>query len=115
MALAHPGRNGISIADLPVQALFRLPHRRRNPGVHITYQVSHLIHVSWLKPRFFDILGVFVGYNPIKFVTIPKRVLDEVDVVSDPDIDAFFLDELAAEGIFFQISSLEIRSEASVT
>jgi len=56
-----------------------------------------------------------VGYNPIKFVTIPKRVLDEVDVVSDPDIDAFFLNEFAAEGIFFQISSFEVRSEASVT
>ena len=101
MALANPSRDGIPIANFPIQAFFRLSHRCSNSGIYITHQLPHLIHVSWSKPRFLDIFGIFVCYNPVELVAISKRVLDEVDIVSDPDVDAFFLNEFAAEWILF--------------
>src|SRR5882724_3758715 len=103
MALANPSRDWISVANLPVQTFLRLPHRSTNSRVYILYQLSHRVHVSRLKPRFLDILGIFMRYNPVELVTIPKSVLDEMNVVSDPNVDAFFFNEFAAKWIFFEI------------
>lgn len=53
--------------------------------------------------------------DPVELVTIPKSVLNEMDVIPDPDVDAFFFNELAAEGVFFKIGAFEIGSETSVS
>ncbi len=114
MTLADPSRNWIPIADFSVQAFLGLPYGSTNPRIHITYQLSHLIHVSWLKPRFLNIFGVFMRYNPVELVTIARCVLDEMDVVADPNIDTFFFNKFSTKRIFFQIGSLEIGPEASI-
>jgi hypothetical protein len=38
-----------------------------------------------------------------------------MNVVSDPNVDALFLNKFPTEGIFFEISAFEVSSEAGIT
>jgi hypothetical protein len=54
-------------------------------------------------------------YDPVELITITKGVLDKMDVIPDPDVDAFFFNKFATEKIFFQIRAFEIGSKTGVT
>jgi hypothetical protein len=55
-----------------------------------------------------------MGYDPVKFVSVSKSVLDEMDIVPDPNVDTLFLNKFATERIFFQISAFEISPKAGI-
>lgn len=101
MAPANPRWNRIPIADLPIQTLLRLVHGRCNARIQVPDLVAHILHIPRLEPGLGDVLCVFVRQDPVEFVTVAERILNEMHVVPDPDVDAFFLDELPAQGVFF--------------
>lgn len=50
VAVGDPSREGISVADLPVKARFRLLYGSCYPGIEIPDMLAHLVHVSVLEP-----------------------------------------------------------------
>ena len=115
MVLANPCGNRITVTDLPVEALFCLDHCSGDARVASGNDATNFIHVSGLKPRLSDIGSVFVGEDPIEFVTISKCVLDEMHVLANPDIDTLLFNKWRTEGIFFQIGPFKVRTEACIT
>lgn len=115
MVGAHPGRDRISIANLPIQALFRLADDRGNSGVTVGDELAYRIHVTRLEPRFLDVLRVLVRDDPVELLTVPKRVLHEMYVLADPDVDAFLLHKLGRQWITLQVGAFEERSETCIS
>jgi hypothetical protein len=101
MAPTNPRRNRIAITDLPIQTLLRLPDGRRNPRIEISNGIAHVIHVPRLEPGFCDILCILVCEDPVEFFAVAEGVLHEVYIRANPDVNAFFVDEFAAERVFF--------------
>jgi hypothetical protein len=56
-----------------------------------------------------------MSYDPVELVTVTESVLDKMDVIPDPDVNAFFLNKLAAEGIFLEVGAFEIGSETCIS
>lgn len=110
----HPCRNGVSIADLPVQALFRLADDSGNSGITVCDELSYCVHVTRLEPRLLDIFGILVSDDPVELLAVAKRVLHEMPVFPDPDIHTFFLYELGRQGIAPQVCTFEKGSEACI-
>lgn len=115
MVRTHPGRDRVSIADLPVQALFRLADDSGNPRVTVGNELAYRIHVARLEPRFLDVFRVLVRDDPVELLTVPKRVLHEMYVLADPDVDAFLLYKLGRQWIALQVGAFEERSETCIS
>ena len=86
---ADPGRYRVSITDLPVQTLLRLPDGGGNLRVQIADQAADLIHVARLEPGLFDVPGVLVRKNPVELLTVSQCVLHQMHVLANPKVDAF--------------------------
>ena len=112
--LAHPSRYGISVADLPIQALFRLGQNGGDLRVKVLDDVANLVHVAGLEPRLFDVFRVLVGQDPVELGTATERVLHHVNVLSYPEIDAFFFGVLGAVGVVADVFGFEEGAEACV-
>jgi hypothetical protein len=114
MIFTDPSRNWISIANLPIQTLFRLDNGRRYPWIQRPHQSPYLIHITRLGPRFGDVGGVFVSNNPIKFFAISEGILHGVHVFANPDVDAFVLNKFCCQGVAFEDVAFKESPEAGV-
>lgn len=94
MASTDPRRDGITIADLPVQAFLRFVHGSSDPRVNVVNDLSHFIHIPRLEPTLFDVFGVLVCQDPVEFVSITQRILHQVHIISNPDVAGFPVYEL---------------------
>ncbi|KAK5195304.1 hypothetical protein LTR92_005434 [Exophiala xenobiotica] len=114
VVLADPRRYGVAITDLPVEAGIGLSDDGRDSRVAILHEFTHGIHVAGLEPGLLDVLGVLVRDDPVELVAVPQRVLDQVLVLADPDVDAFLFDELGGQRISSEVVALEEGPEARV-
>ena len=55
-----------------------------------------------------------MGEDPVKLVAVAERVLDQVCVPADPDVDALSRHEGSAERVGLEVAAFEVRAEASV-
>jgi hypothetical protein len=101
MALTNPRRNRIAITNFPIQTLLRLPDGRRNPRIEISNGLTDIIHIPRLEPGLCNVFCVLVCEDPVEFFAVAEGVLHEVYIRADPDVNAFFVDEFAAERVFF--------------
>ncbi len=96
MVFADPCRDGVTVADLPIQAGVGLPDYCRNSRITIFNELTNGIHIAWLEPRLLDVLGVLVGDDPVKLLAVPQGILNQVLILADPDVDTFLFDELGS-------------------
>jgi hypothetical protein len=115
MTLTDPRRDGISIANLPIQTTRRLFNGSRNFRIQIADQTPHLVHIPRLEPGFFDVFCVLVREDPVEFFAASERVLDQVHVFADPEVDAFFSDVVAAGWVVLEDVAFEEGAEAGVS
>ena len=87
----------------------------RDTGVTVGNKFPYCIHVTRLEPRFFDVLGVLVSDDPIELLAISKGVLNQMSVLANPDVDAFFLYELGSQRVASQVGTFEKGSETGIS
>ncbi|KAH8700774.1 hypothetical protein BGW36DRAFT_135554 [Talaromyces proteolyticus] len=56
-------------------------------------QLAHVILVSGLKPDLLDVFSVLMPDNPVEFLTIPQRILNNVPIFSNPNIHTILLQQ----------------------
>ena len=106
--LADPGRQWCSIADLPVKTVRRRLDGRSDGFVPSVDQVPNIVHTPRLKPAFADVSGVLVRKNPVELLSVSQRVLDQVHIFADPDINAVALQErLALRDVLENVAFVE--------
>lgn len=115
MVLADPGRDRVSVADLPVQTGLGLLHNGGDARVTVFNQPPDLVHVARLEPGLFDVLGVLVRDDPIELFAVAQRVLHQMFVLADPDVDAFLFHELGRQRVAAEVRALEKRPETCVS
>ena len=115
VTLAHPRWYGISIAYLPIQALFCFVHCCRDPRIARLHDFAHLVHIAGLEPRLLDVSRVLVRKDPIELFAVTERILDKMHIVPYPHVDAFLGHELSAHGVLFQMASFEECPEAGIS
>lgn len=113
--LADPGWDGLAVADLPIQALLRLPDDGGDARIAARNDATDLFHISRLEPRLFDISGVFVSQDPVDLVAISECVLDEMHVLANPDIDAFLFHEFLGQRVAFEVGAFKEGSKAGIS
>ena len=116
VVLADPRRDGIAVADLPVQTLFRLVYCRRDPRVTSLHDLPHLIHISLMEPRIVRVQlgGIFPNQDPVEFFAVAQRVLNQMDIVPNPDVHTFFFEKFFVTRVFVKGGAFEECSKASI-
>ncbi len=115
VVLADPGWDRIAVTYFPVQTGFSLPDHRRDTRVAIDDQAADLVHVAGLEPGLFDVFSVLVRDDPIELFAVAKGVLDQVQVLANPDVDAFLFHKLGCQRVAPQVIALEESPEASIS
>lgn len=111
---ADPSGDRLAIADLPVQAALRHLDGGLDPRVQVHNVAAHLVHVARLEPRLLDVTTILVCEDPVELLAVPQRVLYDMHVLTNPDIDAFLLHEFATQRDLLQVGTLEEGTEAGV-
>ena len=114
VTLAHPRWYGISIADLPIQALFCLVRRCRDPRITRLRDLTHLVHIIRLEARLLNVSRILVRKNPIELFDVVERILDKMHIVPYPNVDAVLAHELSAHGVLFQMAPFVECPEAGI-
>lgn len=116
VTFADPIRDGVAVADFPVETLFGLSQDRADIRIEVFDDLAHLVHVARLEPRLLDIFGVLVRQNPVEFLTAAQCVLYDVYIIADPEVDTLLSN--VGRGhvrIVPEVSCFEEGAEARIT
>lgn len=97
--LADPSRDRVAVTDFPVETRLGLAHDGGDTGVAVLDEFADGVHIAGLEPRFLDVLGVLVRDYPVELFAVAERVLHQVFVLADPDVDAFLFDEFRRQRV----------------
>lgn len=97
--LADPSRDRVAVTDFPVETRLGLAHDGGHTGVAVFDEFAYSIHIAGLEPRLLDVLGVLVRDDPVELFAVAERVLHQVLVLADPDVDALLFDEFRRQWV----------------
>jgi hypothetical protein len=111
---AHPRRDRIAVADLPVQTVLGFLNGAGDARIQRLDEPPHLVHVAGLGPRLLNVGVVLVCDDPVELAPAAQRVLHAVHVLADPDVDAFLRHKFGSHGVVLEDRAVEESPEAGV-